>query len=145
MYDIFKYFTIINLWLVTIHVINPKYDMFNIHITCLFTFVYGIYITYYLKSLRGRLDTIGLDFTVSGNSLRAFDVMFHFIPFIYVWTYIKFEPNYMINTLFLISMYYILVDVKETYDIRNEYHFRLLTILVILIIMMYCFINKHVC
>jgi len=132
MYDLLKYFTIISGIILIIHEINPKYNIFNIHLTSLITFVFGTYIAYYVNKLHIKLHSIDYNFIIEGNILKLGDFIFHVLPFIYVWFTKDFSDKNVLNTLLLISLYYIFIDIDDVYILVND-HFKKLLLLILLL------------
>lgn len=145
MYDLFKYFTFINLCLIGVHAMRPKLIIVNLHLTTLVTCLYGIYIAYHKNELRIRLQSIGLDVVFMDWWLKIADFLFHLLPFLYVWSQLEFEGQHIMLTMLIMSIYYALVDVKRIYDIDNERHFKLILLLVCALFIIRCVINRHAC
>lgn len=145
MYDLLKYFTFINLFLIGVHIVYPKANVFNLHLTTLVTWLYGLYISYYQNILQIRFHSIGLEITFINQWLKLIDFVFHFLPFLYVWSHLEFEGRQIMATMLLISIYYTVIDVKQIYGIDNDQHFKIILLLVCTLFTIRCVISKRVC
>lgn len=144
MYDLLKYFTFINLCLIVVHIIHPKINVVNLHLTTLVTCFYGLYISYHQNKLYIRLQSIDLEITFVNLWLKVIDFVFHFLPFLYVWSQLEFNGQHIMLTMMVISIYYVLVDVKQIYGFDNEQHFKIILLLICTLFMFRCIISKNV-
>ena len=120
MVDLLKYYTIINLIFVIIF-LKTKIKIINLHLSTLFVFLVGIYLTYVLNKLVISLDSINFKKTYRDKELKLGDFLFHFLPFFTIWTF--YDYNYSINetysTLLIISIYFVLFNPFRLYKVEE--------------------------
>jgi hypothetical protein len=124
----FKYLTLWSLFFV----ITP--NILNTRLLTLIVSVFGLYITYKIKKL-----VITDEIVFTGKTLVLIDLVFHQLPFLYVWLYTpsKTENSTTLLTVLFVSVYMLTVDIMDVYKFKEKKDVMYLICLITLIYVVY--------
>lgn len=124
----FKYLTLWSLFFV----MTP--NILNTRLLTLIVSVFGLYITYKIKKL-----VITDEIVFTGKTLVLIDLLFHQLPFLYVWLYTpsKMEYTKTLLTVLFVSVYMLTVDIMDVYKFKEKKDVMYLICLVTLIYVIY--------
>lgn len=124
----FKYLTLWSLFFV----MTP--NILNTRLLTLIVSVFGLYITYKIKKL-----VITDEIVFTGKTLVLIDLLFHQLPFLYIWLYTpsKMEYTKTLLTVLFVSVYMLIVDIMDVYKFKEKKDVMYLICLVTLIYVIY--------
>lgn len=124
----FKYLTLWSLFFV----VTP--NILNTRLLTLIVSVFGLYITYKIKKL-----VITDEIVLTGKTLVLIDLLFHQLPFLYVWFYTpsKTENSTTLLTVLFMSVYMLTVDIMDVYKFKEKRDVMYLICVVTLIYVIY--------
>lgn len=119
------------------HVYN--FEILNLHFLTFLLLLGGCYITFVKQFLVIKYSN-DKQIDVSGRVLAISNVLFHIIPFLYIWFNYKINKNMLLETYVYLICYYYLFDPHKVYYIENTMFYTLNSILCILAFVYYIFI-----
>ena len=82
-------------------------DVLNLHLLSFVIFIGGCYITYVKQFL------VYNKFDISGKELHIGNLLFHIIPFIYIWSKYTLNKKYILETLVYVLIYVYMYNPKK--------------------------------
>ena len=89
-------------------------NILNLHFLSFVIFLGGCYITYVKQFL------IYKKYDISGKVLHISNVIFHIIPFLYIWMKYKLNKKYILETLLFVVIYVYMYNPKKKYFISDK-------------------------
>ena len=105
-------------------------DVLNLHLLSFIIFIGGCYITYVKQFL------VYNRFDISGKVLHIGNLLFHIIPFIYIWSQYTLNKEYILETLVYMLIYVYMYNPKKKYYISDK-EYRLYGMLMVLLIILF--------
>lgn len=115
------------------------FEFLNLHFLTFLLLLGGCYITFVKQFL---VIKYGGDkhIDVSGRVLAVSNVLFHIIPFLYMWLSFKADRKMLLETYVYLICYYYLFDPHKVYYIENMIYYTLNIILCTIAFLYYIFI-----
>ena len=105
-------------------------DVLNLHLLSFILFIGGCYITYVKQFL------VYNKFDISGKALHIGNLLFHIIPFIYIWSKYTLNKKYILETLVYVLIYVYMYNPKKKYYISDK-EYRLYGMFMVLFIILF--------
>lgn len=104
-------------------------NVVNLHLLSLIIFLGGCYITYVKQFI------VFNNYDVSGEELHIGNIIFHIIPFIYIWSVYTLDKKYMLETVLFVIIYVYMYNPKTKYYIVDK-EYRLFGLYFVLVTLM---------
>lgn len=105
-------------------------DVLNLHFLSFIIFIGGCYITYVKQFI------VYNKYDVSGEELHIGNVIFHIIPFVYIWSTYALNKDNILETLLFVVVYVNMHNPKEKYHIVDK-EYRLFGLYFMLVTVMF--------
>ncbi len=89
-------------------------DILNLHFLSFVLFLGGNYITYVKQFI------VYKRFDISGKELCFGNIIFHIIPFLYIWSKYTLNKKYILETLLFVLIYVYMYNPKKKYYITDK-------------------------
>lgn len=89
-------------------------DILNLHLLSFVLFLGGSYITYVKQFI------VYNRFDISGKELCFGNIIFHIIPFLYIWSKYTLNKKYILETLLFVLIYVYMYNPKKKYYITDK-------------------------
>jgi hypothetical protein len=114
-------------------------EVLNLHFLTFLVLLGGCYITFVKQFLVFRYyDENQID--VSGRILTIFNILFHILPFLYIWLTSQPDRTMLLETYSYIICYYYLFDPRKVYFIEDTMLYTLNGIMCLIAFVYYMFI-----
>lgn len=105
-------------------------EVLNLHLLSFIIFIGGCYLTYVKQFI------VYNDYDISGKELHIGNLIFHIIPFIYIWSKYTLNKIYILETLVYVLIYFNICNPKKKYYFSDK-EYRYYGILIFLLILIF--------
>jgi len=106
-------------------------DVLNLHLLSFIIFLGGCYLTYVKQFI-----IIDKKYDVSGPELHVGNIIFHIIPFIYIWLVYRLDRTHMLETLMYLTIYLYFFNPKKKYYISDK-EYRVYCMFIVIVILLF--------
>jgi len=106
-------------------------DVLNLHLLSFIIFLGGCYLTYVKQFI-----IIDKKYDVSGPGLHVGNIIFHIIPFIYIWSVYRLDRTHMLETLMYLTIYLYFFNPKKKYYISDK-EYRVYCMFIVIVILLF--------
>ena len=89
-------------------------SVLNLHLLSFVIFIGGCYITYVKQFI------VFDELDISGKELHIGNLLFHIIPFLYIWSNYKLNKKYILETIVYLLIYVYMYNPKKKYYITDK-------------------------